>query len=378
MLLCCLGLAVCIASQKAHAQSKLSANLSALAAAGDDLGIRILLRGQFTRELSEQDWRTARTVLANRPGAGFDLIAAWDRHPSWKGRTEPMATRRVEKTLERADSLMSERKFQEAFRAYQTVARFLRKQSPGGVRRSNVQFYYSVLHSMARALYGAGRVGEAIQVYDWIPASYFQIQQVLFEKMWAGFRSKRYDTALGAIASQRSGYFSEWLEPEAYLVQIYILKRLCRQEQAEVALSSLRRHFKAVSDGSLTAGEWARRDLYWSSLALLVERRGSKAERLDIVSATARDQEIARVQKKLDRQFAANLPRLRESLRLVLGYSTLAVRNPKPLGKVSDLEDPRVLRKKGVEWWPAKDGEEWLDEIGSHVFVGESLCNEKP
>ena len=30
--------------------------------------------------------------------------------------------------------------------------------------------------------------------------------------------------------------------------------------------------------------------------------------------------------------------------------------------------------KKNLEIWPADSTEEWLDEIGTHRFIGESLC----
>ncbi len=351
--------------------ANLESQLAALEKAKDDLGIRVLLRENFKTNISIQSWRKIRALLGRRPSVGFDLVLAWDRHSALK----KMDTRTLKtiQTLEKADQLMLDRKFEEAFKSYQAVAKYFRTQSKSGIKKSNVQFYYSVLHSMSRALYGAGRLTDALEVYTWIPSSYYQTQQVLFEKMWAGFKAKRYDVALGAIASQRSAFYSEFLEPETYLVQIYILKRLCRSEQAQKALDSIKKFYKALQSGSLTYQEWARRDLYWSSLQLLTERK-NKEERLDIVSEDMRVQEIKKIEERLKKQFAFNKPNLVESLRLVIGYSTLAVRNDNTIGKVNKLEDPETLRGKGIEWWPAESTEEWLDEIGSHVFVGESLC----
>ncbi len=350
-------------------------DLSALEKAKDDLGIRIYLREYFKKKVSYADWRAARAVLGRRPGVGFDLVMAWDRHPSIK--KYDSRTVKTIRALDQADSLMLQKKFDDAFRVYQSVARYFRAQSKGGIKRSNVQFYYSILHSMARALYGAGRLEESLEVYSWIPGSYYQVQQVLFEKMWAGFRAKRYDIALGAIASQRSAFFSEYLEPETYLVQIYALKRLCRVEQAQLALDSIRKFYRSLQSGQFTHQDWARRDLYWSSLQLLTERKNRKTEVGSIVSDQEREREIQRINSRLSKQFKMNRPNLLESLRLVIGYSTLAVRNEKTLGRVNQLEDPETLRAKGIEWWPAEDSEEWLDEIGSHVFVGESLCGKE-
>jgi hypothetical protein len=353
-------------------QANLSSTLSALEMAKDDLAIRVVLRENFKKEISFAQWRYARALLGRRPSVGFDLVMAWDRHPAVKKMDQ--RTVKTIQTLEKADQLMINREFEEAFKTYQSVAKFFRAESKSGIKRSNVQFYYSVLHSMARALYGANRLADAIEVYTWIPASYYQTQQVLFEKMWAGFRSKRYDIALGSVASQRSAFYSEFLEPETYLVQIYILKRLCRAEQAQKALESIKKFYKALQSGSLTYQEWARRDLYWSSLQFLTERRNKELERMDIVSEEKRLSEISKIDDRLKKQFSSNKPNLVESLRLVIGYSTLAVRNDNTIGKVNKLEDPKTLRGKGIEWWPAEDTEEWLDEIGSHIFVGESLC----
>jgi hypothetical protein len=354
------------------AQANLSSTLSILEKSKDDLAIRIILRDHFKKEISLAQWRYARAVLGRRPSVGFDLVTAWDRHPAIK--KVDQRTAKTIQALDKADQLMTNREFEEAFKTYQSVAKYFRAESKAGIKRSNVQFYYSILHSMARALYGANRLTDAIEVYSWIPSSYYQTQQVLFEKMWAGFRAKRYDIALGSVASQRSAFYSEFLEPETYLVQIYVLKRLCRTEQAQKALESIKKFYKALQSGSLTYQEWARRDLYWSSLQLLTERRNKESENLSLVSEEKRLSEITKIEDRLKKQFSVNKPNLVESLRLVIGYSTLAVRNDNTIGKVNKLEDPETLRGKGIEWWPAEDTEEWLDEIGSHIFVGESLC----
>lgn len=354
------------------AAASFESQLLGLEKAKDDLGIRILLREYFKRPVQYKEWRLARTVLGRRPGAGFDLVMAWDRHPSIKKYDK--RTVKTIQALEKADQLMLARKFDDAFKLYQSVAKYFRSQSKSGIKKSNIQFYYSVLHSMARALYSSNRLTEALEVYSWIPGSYYQTQQVLFEKMWAGFRAKRYDVALGSVASQRSAFFSDYLEPETYLVQIYSLKRLCRVEQAQAALDSLKKFYKTLQSGQFTYLDWVRRDIYWSSLQILTEPNPQQKQRLDIVSEESRQAEIKKINDRLMKQYQLNKPNLMESLRLVIGYSTLAIKNEKMLGQVNTLEDPQTLRAKGIEWWPAEDTEEWLDEIGSHVFVGQSLC----
>ena len=104
----------------------------------DDLGIRILLREYFKRPIQYKEWRLARTVLGRRPGAGFDLVMAWDRHPSIK----KYDTRTVKtiQALEKADQMMISKNFDGAFKLYQNVAKYFRAQSKGGVKKSNIQF----------------------------------------------------------------------------------------------------------------------------------------------------------------------------------------------------------------------------------------------
>ena len=59
----------------------------------------------------------------------------------------------------------------------------------------------------------------------------------------------------------------------------------------------------------------------------------------------------------------------------VLGYSAIAVtQEQKLLSQVKSLPESSVLESQGFELWPASTGEEWTDEIGSHVFIGESQC----
>jgi hypothetical protein len=45
------------------------------------------------------------------------------------------------------------------------------------------------------------------------------------------------------------------------------------------------------------------------------------------------------------------------------------------LKPVESLKSRDDLLKKDLEVWPADSSEEWLDEIGKHVLIGESLCN---
>jgi hypothetical protein len=44
------------------------------------------------------------------------------------------------------------------------------------------------------------------------------------------------------------------------------------------------------------------------------------------------------------------------------------------LKPVQSMKDRDQLLKLNLEVWPADAKESWLDEVGKHVLIGESLC----
>lgn len=346
--------------------------LEDLAEANDDLGIRILLRSSYKRRFSIEEWAQIRALLASRPNVGYDLVVAWDRQPSYRGSPLERASLSFNASLEQADQLLSGAKYEEAFRIYQTLARQL-KPRKGDVSSENRQLYYSILHQMGRALYSMKRYADAIEVYGWIPPAYFQIRQVMFEKMWAAFRGNRIDYALGTIASQQSAYFSRYLDPESYLIKIYIYKKLCREKDLQETVKQIKQYIVDIQSGKYNFMEWGRKDILRLSMVMLLTEKPTK--KYEYISETARLQERRRVEDYLRVKFEQEKPILLGQLQKVLGYSSLAMQgDQKFLEKMEKLPDSKVLRETGFEYWPATDGEEWQDEIGSHVFIGESQC----
>lgn len=342
----------------------------------DDLGIRVLIRRNFKKKLNIKDWFSVRKILIRRPKVGFDAIAAWDRQISLKATQLEKESDTVFRFLEKADEMALNRDFEKAFEMYQRAAKYLRTSNKGRIPKGNQQIYLNILHQMGRTLYGQKRFAESLEVYTWIPPVYAQIRQVLFEKMWSAFRAGKYDMALGAIASQQSGYFSEFLHPESYLLKIYIFKRLCRKKDLGYTVDAIKEYLTSLKNGKLGPIEWAKGDLYYMSLAQLIEsgKNNPKAQ-LQIVNQKERDDELKRVEESLKIRFKNNKATLQAQLERVYGYASLALSNDQELLKpISDLPETKVLEKKGFELWPAGDAEEWLDEIGSHVYIGASQC----
>ena len=360
------------------AEAGIVSQLQDLETAGDDIGMRVLIRKNFKKKLAINEWSQIRSILSRRPNVGFDVVRAWDNQVSLKGSILEKDATKVFRALERADSYSLDEKFEEAFTIYQQVAEYIKKSNNGRITRSLNQLYLNVLHQMGRTLYATKRFNDALEVYSWIPPVYAQTRQVMFEKMWASFRAGKYDIALGAIASQQSEFFSRYLDPESYLIKIYILKRLCREKELKATVDAIRYYMKELKTGTFTYIDWARGDLTRMSLAKLLgeDEKNKNKIRLDIVNGTDRRDEREKIQTYLQKKFLEEKTRIEMQLEKVLGYAAIAVtQEQKLLSQVKSLPESSVLESQGFELWPAGTGEEWTDEIGSHVFIGESQCH---
>lgn len=335
----------------------------------DDLWARVLIKRMAKQTKSFKQWWSVRQILYERPQLGFDYIAKWDRS---RPRAEAVTSveRQINDLLENADSQQLRGQFDEAFKTYQIIAKHLKKEMRRGTRAARF-LYWTVVHNMARSLYGAGRYLESLEVYEWIPPDYYKFRQVLFEKMWAGFRAKRYDRALGAIASQQSSYFASYLEPETYLVQLYLFKKLCRVEEHKKTLASVERIMKRLDQnaGTYSLEEWAQSDvetkvLYRLSTVTIPEgeNRGAKLA------------EQATIQKALQSRFQFERKRLQSQFNTVLAYSRLSVALDKEIVVSDVVPDRDALMKSRKEFWPVEDAEDWIDELGQHLYIGESQC----
>ncbi len=359
------------------AQANLVSQIKDLEAAGDDIGMRVLIRKNFKKKLSITEWSQIRSILSRRPNLGFDVVRAWDNQITLAGSILEKDSNKVFKALEKADNYSLNEQFDEAFNTYQQVAQFIKKSNGGRITRSLNQLYLNILHQMGRTLYATKRFNDALDVYSWIPPVYAQTRQIMFEKMWAAFRAGKYDIALGAIASQQSEFFSRYLDPESYLIKIYILKRLCREKELKLTVDAIRYYMKELKTGTFTYIDWARGDLTRMSLAKLlvdVEKNQEKI-RKDLVTDSERKEEKKKIQVYLQKKFLEEKTRIELQLEKVLGYAAIAVtQEQKLLSQVKSLPESSVLEARGYELWPATTGEEWTDEIGSHVFIGESQC----
>jgi hypothetical protein len=351
-------------------------DIRALIRGRDDLGLRIYVKKMKKNNLSPDMLNAIRVALHGRPNVGYDLIKKWESFSFEKLiPKQGKVVAEINRLIQSGHKLYGDKKYSEAFQNYQTAAQKIKKGYRGNLPHFQEHIYYLVVHQMARCLYSMNRFSEATDVFQWIPRSYFQFRQVLFEKMWSAFRASRIDTALGAMASQQSGYFSHFLEPEAYLLRIYLLKQLCRDEQVQKTLTEVNTFLSDLDENKYTLQEWAKTDIDTIVMQRLIDPPGPGTQLGEFVSTSARISEKEKIRKVLETRFNNEKERLRASLKKVIGFSKIIINGKtKELKMISSLPDSAVLRASAKDLWASNDAEEWIDELGAHYFVGKSKC----
>jgi hypothetical protein len=341
----------------------------------DPLSKRILIKELGKKKLEYKTWNDIRVYLLKNPQLGYDLVYKWDKIRPKDAPEDPRETE-INSKLDKADDLMLAEKFNAAFRLYQEVALEIKRDLKKGKIENNF-LYESSIHSMARALFGAARYTEAVEVYNWISSDYPRFRQVLFEKMWAAFRGGRLDIALGAIASQQSSYFANYIEPETYLVKIYIFKKFCLDDDVKYLRKEIDEVKKKIETNNINFyNDWVRSDIELQSihnLTTILPNANSRGS----IKPIDRKKEIDMISELLKNKFEVDIKRIKKDLENITAYSFIAL-GSKDFEFVKHQDFNReALLAKGDEIWPAFDSEDWVDEMGGHIFIGDSLCLSK-
>jgi hypothetical protein len=179
---------------------------------------------------------------------------------------------------------------------------------------------------------------------------------------------------MGAIASQRTVFFAQFLEPETYLLMIYLLKSLCRTDQIEIVraeLSDFQNKVKSLGTTKIT--EWARFDLEYFNLYKLINSQNPQANRFGVTQAQ-REKEKEKIRISLLSHVKDLGARLSKELDMVKAYASLAI-SAQPLKANSMILTTRdEIAAKDRESWKLDDAEDWVDETGRHLYVGTNLC----
>lgn len=349
----------------------------ALATAKDYLGLRIQLIKAYNNPVPYPEWIKYRRLIYDTPQVGYDIVFAWDQHKRVTGMNEEATEAVVEKAIKQAEVLMSERQYLKAFELYQMAATKVKKTYRSKVGKENRNIYYWLLHQMGRTLYSSGNYEQALEVYNWIPTRYYQFRQVQFEKMWTAFRLNKLDIAMGSIISQQSAYYSRYIEPESYLVKLYILQKLCDQRQVSKVVRDIDSYIAQIRTKKMRLSEWAKNDLYDYSISLLV--RQSETDGLtSIISVQERLEQKNKILKKLNSKFLDDQVRIERDLNKVKGYALLMKFDvTEELEKVMNMPSSDILSSQGLEYWPTSKNEEWVDEAGQYFYNGQSKCKKK-
>lgn len=343
----------------------------------DFLSSRVLLKKMASEGMSFQDWRKVRSLISKHPNIGFDILFAWDRMSAKFANQLSDEDKKVQALILQADQSLQEKRPDQAIEQYQAAAQLVKSQykTADKIPAENRQSYFYILQQLARSLYQNQNYNESIEVYGWIGQDYYQYRQIQFEKMWAGFKSKRYDLALGSVVSQKSVFFSQYIEPESYLLQFYLYKKLCRETDAQKLLLQMKAYLNRLESNKLQITEWARGDLYTLSLAQLVDSKRYLNTKVNIVSVQDKKNEFELIKKRILQLFNEDSQRLKSSMQKILGYATLIKSGVHTgLSPVKEDWNPQILSEKAQEYWPYKDLEEWTDEVGSLYYIGDSLC----
>jgi tetratricopeptide (TPR) repeat protein len=353
-------------AKKTVAKPNIAVQARRFAQLRDYLGFRIFVRKAYSMPLRYVEWYDIKNlVTAFSSRSGFDLIPFWNARNSG-GKSE------TDFTLDKVDSAMLAGRFQEAFTEAQKAAQKIKS-----LERTRYDARWQlpyIYQSMARALYGARRYDESLTVYQWISPNYPFFRQVLFEKMWAAFKAGRADLALGAIASQRSVYFSKFLSPETYLIQTYIYKRLCREQDLQEVISEMKAYEALISKGDVK--DWVATDANTLTLWQLSELKSKLTDDVRTITSEERKREQAEIKEALNQAYQRQKVKILKDLKTALAYAHLAKVTDtkdvlKPIRALTGRDD---LLKQDLEVWPAESSEEWTDELGKHVLIGDSKC----
>ncbi len=329
----------------------------------DYLAVRIIVKKMSLTNVSFQQWYTVKKILQKTPQVGFNTVLGWEAKFKEKF-SDKLAIE--DALLSLADKQMLVNKFSEAFVNYQKALIVINAKDRGKTLLSQM-----IYHRMARALYGAGRFAESLQVYDWIGNDYIFLRQIIFERTWAAFRANKIERTLGLIVSQHSPRIRVTMEPEIFLMQFYIYKRLCRDEEAKKVIEELNSQINYFKT-RVSWLEWAKSDI--ENLWLLKILDSPNSNNFGI-SLEERKKEREKISNGLKAEFQREKNRLQAQAEHMLAYMNLAVeQTPKVLLKIEKLPDKEKLLNSGLNIWTSEKAEDWSDELGLHYFVGESLC----
>lgn len=306
------------------------------------------------RKLTPKEWLQIRDILHRYPQIGSDILMKYDQNSNVK-------VSKIDNAIKQADRLMKEKKFYQAAFGYQEILKYIVKYKKKSSDR-NTQLYWSLIHSLARAFYGLKQFDDAYKLYSSIPTTYPFYKQVQFELMWNNYQNGKLEFALGAIANMTSGNFSKILEPEVYLVQYYINKRMCRNQEAELIKNRVIGTQKVIDGVEVSLGSWIKKDI------------DTQIYRQVLMSGDLKNEETVNLKETLEKLKIKDFERLQKEFALVVAHLELDSGNNKNLTPYKNSTKIEEIIRTSGDKWRADEEEKWIDEVGNYVSIQKDLC----
>jgi hypothetical protein len=304
--------------------------------------------------LSKKQWLEIRDIIHHYPQIGLDYLLKFDS-------IAPLASNKFDRLLQKADDFMLKKNFRNSAIIYQYLIKEITKNKNYKNGR-NYQLYWTLIHSLGRAFYSMKQFDSAALVYRTIPSSYPFFKQVQFELMWTYYLFDRLEYSLGSMATMGSGVFSKIFEPEAYLLQYYIYKRMCRDEEVELIKSRVQLYLQILKTNNYCFNCWLKNDV-------------ETLEYLQILETAEKNSKTANIlRNSLERRMKRDVARLIKEFELVQSHIELDSGKNSNLKPVKQLLFVDQLLSTKNEKWTVEDGEIWLDELGKQVFIQKDLC----
>jgi hypothetical protein len=315
---------------------------------------RTLIKKLNLSKINDYNWKQIRRLIHSHPQIGWDLTKSWDMTMN-----QSMSVEDIE--LQKADKNMLSENFYSAFMSYQKLAVQILKM-PTDLKNQNMKLYWTLVHSMARAAYGAGNFDLSLQYYQKISTTYELFRQVQFEKMWSAYRANKIEMAIGAVSSQASAYFSSFFEPETYLLQFYIFKRMCRDYEISKIKQTVYELKKNIDKNKIKDSDWLAKDIE----TLLYKQI--------LIHSNAKNDEKKYLLDYIRQRKAMDLKRIKEQMEDVVSFIEILSGNKKALAPIYNKFQVSSVINSKLEKWNVEDTEEWIDDLGKHIFIGQSEC----
>ena len=345
----------CFAKDVAFENNKIK--LNALLTDYKLLEARSLVEEMQQNKLKANEWVELRDIIHQFPQIGLDLLLSFDKR-------SPLPLNKIDLIIKRLDQLMMAKDFKKAASGYQIVLKVMTKNKNFKNGR-NYHLYWSIVHSLGRTLYALKQYDEAYKVYTTIPSSYPFYKQVQFELMWNTYMNGRLEYSLGAIATMASGHFSKILEPEVYLLQYYIYRRMCRDEEVDIIKKRVKLYQNILNKYKFPLVNWLKKDVETLVYKQILQ------------SGDMNGKEGVRLKKLLDQRMNAEVKRWRKEFDLVAAHLDVDSGKNKNLEPVKTLLSVDQLLSTSNEKWNVEDNEIWSDELGKQVFIQKDLCKKE-